>query len=330
MMKCFDCTCATKYAHCPNVEYLEKGIIPNCYLQSESLSIALAGAKSSGKSNYIAILINEIRKKMSGNFNCNINVSADPYTKQEYDRKYFDPLFKHGRVVDATDKGEVRPLIFPLDFDSGKMATLTFYDTAGENLDDNKTLETMGRYFKNAHGIILLFDPLQVSSVREKLKGKMDLPAQNTDAVVILDRLMGMIRGKGKLADSKKKIDIPLAVVLTKIDVLEKFGLLDESAKALKRESRHAVNGKFVEADFQAVDGQVRLFFEYLVDENDHEHEIMSKIKSFKKVGFFGLSSLGDIPKNNRIEGNIKPRRVLDPLLWFLAQNKYIKTSRFE
>jgi hypothetical protein len=311
------------------VDFLDRGIIPNCYLNNSSFSIALAGAKSSGKSNYIAVLINEIRNKMAGNFHCNINISSDPFTKEEYDRKYYDPLFKQGRVVAATDKGEVRPLIFPIDFENGKMAALTFYDTAGENLDDNKTLATVNRYFKNANGVILLFDPLQVPSIREQLKGKLDLPAQNTDAVVILDRLMGMIKGNRSVKDSQKKIDIPLAVVLTKIDVLEKFGLLEES-KALKRESRHIENGRFVQADFQAVDGQVRVFFEYLTDENNHEHEIMSKIRHFKTVGFFGLTSLGDIPKNNKIEDKIKPKRVLDPLLWFLAQNKFIKTSRFE
>jgi hypothetical protein len=328
--KCFKCKHATKYVHCPNVDNIGSAIIPSCCLNSDSLTIALAGAQGSGKSNYIAVLVNEIKKKMSGMFRCSLNIASDPFTKQEYDHMYYNPLFKHGHVVESTaskQAGEyIRPLIFPIDFLKGRLATLTFYDTAGEVFDNNEILDTVNRYISKASGIIMLLDPLQVPSIRKKLEGKMTLPPQKTDAVEILDRIIETIRGKRAIKDQAKPIDIPLAVVVTKIDALEKHGLLNDGAfAALRSESKHLALGKFVNTDFRAVNSAVKIFFEGLLDcDGEFEHEIMTKVKIFTNHAFFGVTALGDIPDGYNISGAIKPRRVLDPFLWFLAQNKYI------
>jgi hypothetical protein len=41
------------------------------------------------------------------------------------------------------------------------------------------------------------------------------------------------------------------------------------------------------------------------------------------------VSSLGGVPNGTKLANDaIKPRRVLDPLLWLLAENKYIKTVK--
>ena len=59
--RCMKCTSARKAVYCDVV----KKEIPTDFLNGESFSVALLGAKASGKSNYIGVLINEIKKKMN-------------------------------------------------------------------------------------------------------------------------------------------------------------------------------------------------------------------------------------------------------------------------
>jgi len=57
--------------------------------------------------------------------------------------------------------------------------------------------------------------------------------------------------------------------------------------------------------------------------------ELIGYIKQFKQHSFFGVSSLGGNPNGTKIDSKgIRPRRVLDPLLWLLSEYGYIKTLK--
>ena len=317
--RCLKCQDARKRIYCDTI----KKEIPSGFLDGTSLPIALIGAKASGKSNYIAVLINEIRKRMTLPFNCTLDISCSEESKRYYDDYYYDPLYNNGYVVQATDAGEIPPLIFPLRFMDRRdritnVATLTFYDTAGENLDSDDDMEIFNRYIPNSKGIILLLDPLQVPSIRKKLQGKMPLPEINTDVVEILSRVISNIRS---VKNIKGTIKIPLALVFTKIDALEQFDVLSPGS-CLREESEHLRQGAFVLSDYENTNIEMRDILENWLDE-----EIVQMMKQFSKFSIFGLSALGGVPNGNKISSEaIKPRRVLDPLLWILAENKYIKT----
>ena len=319
--KCFKCTAARKSIYC-NVVNKE---VPTDYLSGENLSIALLGAKASGKSNYIGVLVNEIRKKMTSSFNCTLSLSCSEESKEYYDRHYYEPLFKHGRVVEATSQDEIPPLIFPLRFLDNKnritkVAALSFYDTAGENLDSTDDILVSNRYIPNAHGIILLLDPLQIPAIREKLQGKIPLPAQNTDATEILSRVVQNIRD---VKNIKGTIKTPIALVFTKIDALEENDILPEGS-CLREESEHLRRGMFVQSDFENVNIEMKDILENWVD-----NELEQLLKNFQKYALFGLTSLGGVPNGEKLSTTkINPRRVLDPLLWLFAENKYIKTVK--
>ncbi len=324
--KCMKCTAARKRIYCP--EKMSSGIlyeIPTVFLSGSSLPIALIGAKASGKSNYIAVLINEIRKKMSNSFSCALDISCSEESKRYYDEYYYDPLYNQSRVVEATDATEIPPLIFPLRFMDPKkhriknIAALTFYDTAGENLDSSDAMDVMNKYIPNSKGIILLLDPLQVPAIRQKLQGKMPLPAVNTDTVEILSRVTQSIRAIRNLSD-RKMIDIPLALAFTKIDALEQFDLLPDDS-CLREESEHLRRGGFVMTDFENTNIAMRDLLENFLD-----GEILTIMSQYSKCAIFGLTALGGVPNGSKISGNeIRPRRVLDPLLWILSENKYIE-----
>ena len=321
--RCMKCKAAKKSIYC-NVANKE---IPSDFLMGKNLSIALIGAKASGKSNYIGVLINEIKKKMSASFNCILNLSASEESKYYYDEHYANPLFKSGRVVDATSQDEIPPLIFPLRFMDKKnrikkVTALSFYDTAGENLNSTKDILVSNRYIPNADGIILLLDPLQVPAIREKLEGKIELPHQNTDAVEILSRIVQNIRD---VKNIKGTIKTPLALAFTKIDALEAYDVLKEDS-CLREESEHLNRGVFVQTDFESVNIEMQDLLENWLDS-----EILQQVKNFKEYSFFGLTALGGVPtdKGQKLRnGKVNPRRVLDPLLWLLAKNNYVKTVK--
>jgi len=326
--KCIKCKEAVQQIFCNEI----KKEIPDVFLSMKSLPIALLGAKASGKSNYIGVLINEIKKKMAGPFNCSLGMTASQESKTAYDEFYYRPLYEKGLPARATDGGtEVPPLIFPLRFMNVKnkiinMTALTFYDTAGENLDDKEVMRKFNRYITNAHGIIMLLDPLQVPGIREKLKanGFNDLPEQNTDVSLVLDRVMVEIRSVKK--NVKEQIPIPLALVFTKIDVLEQYNVLPE-ASCLREESEHIRRGAFVRPDLENTNLEMEDLLGNLLDNDGND--LITLINQFKQHSFFGVSSLGGNPTGGRIDSRgIRPRRVLDPLLWLLAENKYIKTMK--
>ena len=318
--KCMQCKSAVKDIYCPTLDYV---VPPRC-IRSKSLPIALIGAKATGKSNYIGVLINEIKKKMSRSFDCCLNMTCDPMAKQIYDEMYYRPLYRERMLITATDSGATAPLIFPIDFQSGKRVTLTFYDTAGENLDDEQTIKQYNKYIPNAKGIILLLDPLQIPSIREELIDhygvpESSLPEQNSDSTDILDRIIQFIENT---KNNMKKFDIPIAVVFTKLDELFEYDTVLEPDNCLRSESVYTDRGVFVMDEFD-------MAHKAMLDlvEDKMPGDFVQKLKQrFKTYAFFGVSALGKKPEGfNLAEGGVQPIRVLDPLLWVLSENKYIK-----
>jgi hypothetical protein len=246
-------------------------------------------------------------------------------SKQFYNDFYYEPLFKAGRVVEATSQDDVPPLIFPLRFMDHKnritkVAAMTFYDTAGENLDLVDRMDVMNQYIPNSKGIILLLDPLQVPGIRAQLDGKMKLPPKFSDPVAILSRVVGIIRNV-KNINPKQKIDIPIALAFTKIDALEQFGIISPT-DCLARESEHLSRGAYVASEHESTKYEMEGILGQFIGK-----EVMEMLENFKSWSIFGLTALGSIPNEQNVitSGEVRPRRVLDPLLWILAEKGFIK-----
>jgi len=326
--KCFACKNAAIELYCPIYNWDKE--IPYEFLSMKNLPIATLGVNASGASTYIGVLINEIKNKMSGPFNCSLSMDFSKKSKDTYDNCYYKPLYVDERTLDATciTSDGIPPLIFPLTFLSGKnrivdIAALTFYDTPGENLQDKTVMYKYNRYIMNAYGIILLLDPLQVPSIQKQLTDRGFtgwLPYQDIKIDNVLDNIINMIRNEKKIP-LKDQIKIPLALVVTKIDVLEQYNILPPDS-CLREESEHLERGAFVTSDFENTNIEIQnLIYKWL------DGQLMIKIKQFEHHSFFGVSSLGGNPNGQNIDSKgIRPRRVLDPFLWLLAENKYIKT----
>ena len=186
---------------------------------------SVIGAKEAGKSNYIAALVSRIWD-IGGALDILLH-EADDYTLNRYRRDFYQPLFEHRRVVNLTQSATAegsevsRPLIFQLEvtrpFYRKTSATLAFFDSAGEDFHDSRTMAKVHRHIRRSDGIILLFDPLQLPEVRKVITD--DLPPENDQATQVLTNTTRLIRGKSM---KTSKISIPIAVAFSKLDTLEK------------------------------------------------------------------------------------------------------------
>jgi hypothetical protein len=196
--------------------------------------------------------------------------------------------------------------------------TLAFFDTAGEDLKAEDTMAAVNKYIYRADGIILLLDPLQLNSVRDRLADTIDLPEQDIETSDIITRVTKSIR-LGRSLDQEARIPTPVAIALSKLDAVE--GLLAPQSQLLSA-TRHGP--KFDKPDFEAVDAEVRS----LIGEWDSEYLVQQVTTQFKYHGFFALSALGGQPEGGSDVKRIIPKRVEDPFLWLLHHHGLIKASK--
>ncbi|MEX5636346.1 TRAFAC clade GTPase domain-containing protein [Parafrankia sp. FMc2] len=307
-------------------------ICPSChndlehdYVRSAGRSrpIALIGASGSGKSVYVGVLVRELRTRVGSDFDGLAVEFVGDSSRSHYDKVFRVPLFEEGVTLRMTDSIRVNrrlePLLFTLKFTSRQrrlrdrldLAMMVFLDTSGEDVLRAEAMSRLARYLDAAAGIVLVVDPLQMPDVREAVTTTV-YPQQATRQVDVVERLGALLRQQRGLGPDKR-LDTPLAVLLSKIDTLEAI-LPDQSS--LSRHAEHA--GYYDEADGLLVDQEVRSWIHRWYGEGF----VNSVDANFSTSRFFGMSALGTAPSTDRKvdRAGIRPRRVEDPLLWLLAR----------
>jgi GTPase SAR1 family protein len=314
---------------CPSCQAISTNrICPRCHSQLpndidkvDSMIIAVIGAKNAGKSHYITVLIQELKNQLSADFNFAIRALTDK-TSDRYDKYFRRPVYEENRVIDATqtalvDRSVMEPLIYELKFHRSvtnlktkKIVDLIFFDTAGEDLNDEDIMSTVNKYIYTASGIIFLLDPLQLPEVRRSLPPGTPLPDINTESETIISRTINLIRRANKIPPGAQ-IDIPVAVSFTKIDALEP---ILAPASALRFPSRHRENGRIIPSDFDSVSMEMESVLRDWQG-NDFAQQLAVH---FKHYSYFGLSALGCNPHGTKVIKEVRPFRVEDPFLWLL------------
>jgi hypothetical protein len=307
---------------CPNPA--QQHVLPYTAGTQSSLIIGLIGAKFSGKSHYIATLIDRLEKQAGADMDASLLPVTDE-TRDRYRHEFYAPLFKNSLELGATI-GAPPPLIYDLSLSGrpwnerqNRAVTLALYDTAGENLENRAVAEQMVQYLGKASGIIFLVDPLQVPSVREMLPGNIQPPELDYEAAPnqIIANVLQLLE-RGKVIASNAPISVPVAIVLTKCDVLVEAGLI-ETNRLWSTDKRHI--GYY---DVQAHNDMTGMMGEYFQRWNrDAYNNIRQR---FARHAFFGVSATGCASdKETRRYKFISPWRVEDPLLWLLAELNVIK-----
>lgn len=282
----------------------------------------LMGSESTGKSHYLASLVELARTELSGEFGTRV-APASKNTDTKFIEEYSRIVFGEGKCLPPTpsyaDVLTRDPLLYDLTSKDGDVRTLAVFDTSGRDLDRTDKLASLNisTYLASASGILFFVDPMQLPEVRRKL----GLPQKDVpDVAEKLAYISEIVRDKNRLKP-KGSIDIPLAVVLTKCDLLIRapapgedddalFG--PESALHIPREkgSIDSENRKLVGTEIE----------EYL--RRNAGQAFLDQVSRYEKREFFAVSALGESPSTGSIINGIAPYRVEDPMLWLLGDTE--------
>ncbi|MFF5016331.1 hypothetical protein [Streptomyces sp. NPDC001165] len=300
--------------------------LPSDYCDQDSRIIALVGAKASGKSTYVSVLVNELNQRVGQAYHASL--AAMGQSTQTRDKEMAEDLYERLRLPDATRPAALGfndPLLYRLSLPrkgllggaGTRHTTLVFFDAAGEDLAGAEAMDRYTRYLGAADGIILLVDPLQLGSVRDRLavhEGP-PLPVVETSPQQIAADLAAQLRAHGK-GRTRGRVSTPIAVAVTKTDMLRP--LLDPHSPLLHNAPHSA--GTYDGEDRLAVHEELRS----LLTDWDSGALLRQLELDFAELSLFGLSALGapppadapaDVPKSGP-----QPVRVEDPLLWLLSR----------
>lgn len=329
--QCPMCHRETTKIICPSCH----NVLPESSLTGQDTIISIIGSRDVGKSHFIGVIIKELLENIAGKFDANLTAFGD--TMERYEEHFGRRLYLELSKLDLTqsstvsvNNGAYKPFIFTLSIAKRskiKNFTLVFFDTAGEDLKQFDTINTLNRYIYKSAGIIFLLDPMQIGSVREWINKSVVAQASSiteheaTRPDDILARVSKLIRGNLKV-ESSKKINIPMAVVLSKFDVMAPR--VSKNRRVLA-ESPHTKQGAFVWEDCYEVDAEIRAMIEAWGTATFAKQLSIN----YKNYAYFASSALG-FNNNPRSDNHInypKPHRIEDSLLWILSSQKIIKTK---
>ena len=260
--------------------------------------LGLVGWSGVGKTHYVVSLVKRLQAERP--MNCLDDVTQRRYSELE------ERLYVKKDQLHVTQTSE-QALIYSLTPDSvGRQScTLALYDTAGEPQADGKNIAASSPYLKQADGLILVLDPLQLPALAHRLGGR----AGAVPATQVLTTHMGFLRRQLGILDQTKKIPTPLAVVFMKADVLCDAGLINaECLWHLPVFHKRYYNLQLHE-DVDATFGE-------LVRQYDVGLFNMI-VGNFREYAFFGVSATGCAARDGKFP-RVAPIRVEDPVLWLL------------
>jgi hypothetical protein len=306
--------------YCPHCQKM----LEHDYITTKSHIIAMIGSRAAGKSTYVGVLVRELKNRVGLAFNGMSAELVGDKSRNRYRQVFAGPLFDKGELVEFTNtiraQHRLEPLLFMLRLPGRRLlrdrltaAMMVFYDTSGEDVLKRENIDNLVDYLDAASGIVLLVDPLQISSVRRALDDDVPVPPSSHDQVAIVRRLAELLRERRGLAGDKK-ISTPLAVAVAKTDAL---GAALPATSVVRRPGTH--EGVYDDADGQYVHDELRATLSGWADGEDLLNTVAN---NFENHRFFGISALGATPPDHsRVAASgIHPLRVEDPLLWLLGR----------
>ncbi|WP_159886969.1 TRAFAC clade GTPase domain-containing protein [Paenibacillus puerhi] len=306
-------------------------LCPNCHNelpitagQVPSNIISIVGASQVGKSVYMTSLIHTLQTETAAHFQAAcMPLSAD--ISRKFRHYYHEPIFERGSMLQSTNPNEQQePFIFQFVFkdETKPPLLLVFFDVAGEGMVERDYLDIYASHIKNSSGILFLVDPLQVRTIRDKMR--LNLGEEEGEFASRYDEPREVVISLYENFISHQqsgKTDIPTAIVLTKSDMLQH--LQEEDSDYIQpnsnvfRDVRH--RGYLDRTEFENIDGEIRRFIEKV----DRPFKDAVDVY-FRNTAYFAVSALGTNPVNRQVTGVISPVRVDEPFIWLLNQLDYI------
>lgn len=350
--KCIKCRRLNKEVHCPNSHYGmgsgTEALISGEIFDVSNVALTIIGDADSGKTCYMSSLLYSLKYTFPRFFSGDL-ANADERSARFYSECYHNPVYNEKRLPTENHGivGDAIPICFYIRVKDPKtlkvrgIATLNYSSTNSELVfkseEQRQTLAEEVACFstdqvKNTDAILLVVDPLTIPHIREKVLsraqklGELDsvlrcCPEGQRSANDILKLVSEMI--DPDIAENKKRIDKYLAVVFTKLDILEKYYTPMSGSNTLVRESRHLETHSYNLPEHKRTsEAVIDLIVKYMGSDT------VDCLRRFKNYGLFAVSGLGKAPDaDGSIPGGVASRRVLDPLLWVLAEKGLIEKT---
>ncbi len=302
--------------------------IPNEVVYTKNLPFSIIGVSAAGKTNYITVMLHELTNIAGIELALQ---SANPQTDKIY-RDNVNAIYAQ-HVPPGATQGKPEPQIWTIRNNSKRKSnsvptyTFTIFDGAGEDHIQLDTADpTTFRYIAESKAIILVVDPLVLENVRKNVdsdvvrnsRGGKDNELQTSD--VILDKLVKYIRDARNIAPTAL-IDVPVAVVFTKFDaILNNQDAFRDYAPIRNNALPIRTDGGVNMEEFREIHENIKKWL-YDLDERRFLRKLDSQ---FREYLFFGVSSYGAPPSNGKLPREIKPHRVLDPMLWLFKKAQFV------
>lgn len=311
---------------CPNCDQE----IPKMALETPNLPFCIVGVSTSGKTNYITVMLQELSKAAG------LKLALGSQTKETRDHQNENRkrVYEEHIPAEGTEAGFNLPQIWYIrnllkkSGNSVPTYTFTIFDGAGEDHENNlDPSSTVCRYINASKAIILTIDPLVLSRIRyggavdpEVMRNSLGgYEGTTKNAEDVINSVAAYIKAARGIK-STKMLDIPVAVVLTKFDTL--LAHKDFALNALiKSPSLTICDGKVDMTEIRQVHEEIQNWL-YGIEEGAFVNALQSHFKEFY---FFGISSFGAPPEaGQKLPDTIHPHRVLDPILWLFKKARFI------
>ena len=301
--------------------------------ESRKLSIALIGAKRSGKTTYSQALLHFLENQFSDCFNSKLKpMDNDELAKLKLDQVHkfltegkLPPATKSARQFAAMSSVQElddprRGASFRIRGAGTPVGEIEIFDLAGEDMDSLDDMRLYESVLKNVDLIVFLIDPLQLPEIADPMMGEVARPDRATLPVDVLFNLADVLGPIEQRPNKNQRV----AVTISKFDVLRQFFDASKSdlrgqvknGMALTRDPSAFTNKPYNKKDGDQVDAEVTALLAALKLQNVTANIKSNQYFEADKVKFFVVSSLGHDTHTDA--SGISSYRISDPIRWAL------------
>lgn len=262
-----------------------RAVCPRCSKAIESketspICIPIIGGVSVGKTSFMYSALNTLINDISREKKWNIRFLNE---KEESKIREFLDTLNEGVLPGKTVKTDIVPYNVFINSDKFRSEKLLYmYDIAGEYFDIRASIRRHN-YYKYIDGLIFIIDPLSIEGVVKNVSEKQEFINSNPSSTNVNDLIDRFILGLREVRELElnKLIDIPVAVIVNKMDVLDYKGNI---------------------IDFLKEAGEEKIIRKF-------EH-------NFSNYQFFSCSALG----HSSIGKPYESQGISEPVKWILGQ----------
>ncbi|GAB08667.1 hypothetical protein GOARA_015_00050 [Gordonia araii NBRC 100433] len=311
-------------AACPICHF----VLPPHWYFGNAITITMAGARATGKTVYIAVLIKQLQR-FAARLDREV-FPANDETVRRFRDEYEQPLFTERGILQPTPRASLHgsyqhdPLIFNLGEWGGVRQYMVIRDVAGEDLEAADVGGVAWDFFSRADAVLFMFDPLRVGEVANQLRDLVPVSSNvGGDPRQVLHTVSNLISGGTP----------KLAVILSKFDALQALAAVEASAWGQVMGQLGAAYNRdpgllartYDEDDGLRLHEEVRSLLTRL-DAGPALTTMVNPVTGRQyEHRFFAVSALGAAPEGEKLsDRGISPFRVTDPVRWVLAANNIL------